>query len=273
MTRRALLLAALTMLGVGLLGGATFAGEEGQAGAVPAELLKRVPPRYPAKAVEHGEEGWVDLRFTITPEGTTSDIRVVAAYPRGVFERSAINALGKWVYAPRKENRAPVPQSNNRIVLSFALSDRYAIRPELAPAFAAATDAINNEKWDDATKSLSDIAKSSRALSLYESAVLEELRGRLDFAQGKFTAAADCFGRALAANNHLAPDARAEMTELLVMSSLNGRDFARGVQAFDQWNPPQGWDTRNLRRAVETAREALTTGRQVALPRLSPDDE
>jgi TonB family protein len=266
------LLAALAALSVGLSGGATFAAEEGEPGVVPAELLKRVPPRYPAKAVEHGEEGWVDLRFTVTPEGTTSDVRVVGAYPRGVFERSAINAVGKWIYAPRKENAAPVPQSNNRIVLSFALSDRHAIRPEFAPAFDAATDAINNEKWDDAAKAVSDIAKS-RALSLYESAVLEELRGRLHFAQGRFNAAADCFGRALAANSHLSPDDRTEMTELLVMSSLNGRDYARGVQAFDHWNPPQGWSNRSLRRAVETARGAVVTGRPVDLPRLGPDDE
>ena len=277
MTRRVLMLAAILAFGgMALLPPrSSLAADhvaDSQAGNAAAELIKRVAPHYPAKAVEHRQEGWVDLRFTVTPEGTTSDIWVVGAYPKGVFERNAKNALGKWIYAPRKENGIAVPQPNNRVILSFALSDSRTIRPELAPTFEAASDAIRDRNWDDALKALGDISKT-RSLTLYEAAVLEELRGRLDFGEGRFNAAADSLGRALAANSHFDPDTRAEVTELMVMSSLNGRDFARGVQTFDHWSPPQGWDTRSLRRAVEAARGAMDTGRPVALPRLTPAED
>src|SRR5581483_8881413 len=93
----------------------------------PAQIVKRIPPRYPAKAIERGEEGWVDLSYTITPEGTTAGIRVRAEYPRHVFTRSAVNALAKWTYTPRLENGIPVPQDNNHTVISFALADHAAV--------------------------------------------------------------------------------------------------------------------------------------------------
>ena len=40
-----------------------------------------MPPRYPAEVIERSQDGWVELRFTVTPEGTTSNIRVVGKRP------------------------------------------------------------------------------------------------------------------------------------------------------------------------------------------------
>jgi TonB family protein len=43
-------------------------------------------------------EGYVDLAFDIAVTGLTTNIRVIAAQPEGVFNRAAIAALKKWKY-------------------------------------------------------------------------------------------------------------------------------------------------------------------------------
>ena len=58
-------------------------------------------PTYPARAQERGTEGWVDLEFTVTRDGTTKDAVVRAAEPASVFDRSALEAVKRWRYEPR----------------------------------------------------------------------------------------------------------------------------------------------------------------------------
>lgn len=70
---------------------------------VPAASLRRlreVPPEYPLEARSRGIEGWVDIEFTIAADGAPHDLAVRAAEPRGVFERSALDALRRWRFEP-----------------------------------------------------------------------------------------------------------------------------------------------------------------------------
>jgi len=85
--------------------------------------LVRVNPLYPARAQARGVEGWVHLRFTITPQGTTKDIVVLDADPRNYFERAATNAVRKYKYKPKVENGVPVERPGVEIVISFELED------------------------------------------------------------------------------------------------------------------------------------------------------
>jgi TonB family protein len=55
-------------------------------------------PVYPRKALFNGQEGWVDLRFTVAADGQVEDIDVVEANPRWVFERAALRAAAEWVF-------------------------------------------------------------------------------------------------------------------------------------------------------------------------------
>lgn len=72
--------------------------------------LVRIPPRYPMRARMRRIEGWVKLEFTITPQGTVKDIRVVEAYPKGVFERAAVEAIARWKFKPLVIDGRPVEQ-------------------------------------------------------------------------------------------------------------------------------------------------------------------
>lgn len=68
-------------------------------GNVPiAHLMSR--PKYPHRALLRGIEGWVDVRFDVTKQGTTSNVSVSASKPEGVFDKSAISAVKRWKYQP-----------------------------------------------------------------------------------------------------------------------------------------------------------------------------
>ncbi len=91
--------------------------------ALPADAMERVfaaDPVYPAAALQNRIEGWVELMFTITESGAVSDVEVVDAQPRGIFESAATQAVGNWRYRPRFTNGQPV-QRRSVVTLRFNL--------------------------------------------------------------------------------------------------------------------------------------------------------
>ena len=71
---------------------------------VPENQLRRTSftaPVYPDRARARGTEGWVDLEFTVTNDGSTRDIVVRSAPPAGQFDSAAVNAVRRWRYEPR----------------------------------------------------------------------------------------------------------------------------------------------------------------------------
>jgi protein TonB len=65
-----------------------------------AVLVKGANPNYPTAALRAGQSGWVVVGFTITPEGRTSDVHVVDAQPRHVFDRAAMEAVNRYRFKP-----------------------------------------------------------------------------------------------------------------------------------------------------------------------------
>ncbi|MCG9678819.1 energy transducer TonB [Vibrio sp. Isolate24] len=83
--------------------------------------LYRVEPKYPTKAMKRQAEGYVVLKFTIDPTGRPTDIEVVEASPKRMFERNAIQALKKWKYQPKVVDGAAVSQPNKTARVEFKL--------------------------------------------------------------------------------------------------------------------------------------------------------
>jgi len=72
--------------------------------------LRTVEPSYPREAKEKNVQGWVDMEFTVTPEGTVSDIKVTGSQPASVFDIAAVEALSKWRFEPVRRDGAAVDQ-------------------------------------------------------------------------------------------------------------------------------------------------------------------
>jgi len=86
-------------------------------GTHPAVLLRNVPPRYPTTAVRANQEGWVEVTFTITPDGSVDDVKVVDAEPRHVFDRAATEAVSRWKFQPATQDGNPVPSQDKRRIV------------------------------------------------------------------------------------------------------------------------------------------------------------
>ncbi|WP_333607847.1 energy transducer TonB, partial [Arsukibacterium sp.] len=86
-----------------------------------ATPVVRVEPRFPMDALRNGISGWVKLSFTIDETGGVTDVEVVQAEPRGVFDREAVRALRRWKYQPQVLDGKAIRQSNLQVVLDFTL--------------------------------------------------------------------------------------------------------------------------------------------------------
>ncbi|CAH6815109.1 Ferric siderophore transport system, periplasmic binding protein TonB [Vibrio chagasii] len=84
--------------------------------------LYRVEPRYPAKALKRGAEGFVIMSFTIDETGRPIDIQVTDANPRRMFEREAMRALKKWKYQPKVVDGKAIAQVGQTVKLEFKLA-------------------------------------------------------------------------------------------------------------------------------------------------------
>lgn len=88
-----------------------------------AEVVYRLAPVYPAAAQARGIEGWVKLAFTVTKEGRTRDIRILAADPPGVFNQSAIDTVSRLRYRPETVNGRPVDAEGYTVLLRYELPE------------------------------------------------------------------------------------------------------------------------------------------------------
>lgn len=89
-----------------------------------ATPLVRIEPKYPPAAARDGINGWVRLRFNIGADGRVTDVKVLAAEPRRVFDQEAMRALKNWKYQPKLENGRAVAQSDLEVQLDFRLDQQ-----------------------------------------------------------------------------------------------------------------------------------------------------
>lgn len=79
-------------------GGAGYATGQGFKGRdlVP---LSTARPQMPDWACKQKIKGWVEVVFTVMPNGRVRDVKIVDADPRGVYEAAAIESVSNWIYS------------------------------------------------------------------------------------------------------------------------------------------------------------------------------
>lgn len=61
------------------------------------KVLKKVAPEFPGEAVKKNiASGSVRAKMAIAADGKVSNVEVVEAEPKRVFDRAAIDALSQW---------------------------------------------------------------------------------------------------------------------------------------------------------------------------------
>lgn len=79
------------------------------------EPVRRVNPRYPLEAAQRGLFGYVNVRFLVDETGRVQVVDTIDAYPKNVFERSAVQAVKRWRYQPSEQKHVM------RVQLSYSL--------------------------------------------------------------------------------------------------------------------------------------------------------
>ncbi len=79
-----------------------------------------VAPKYPRAAERRSLSGWVDVVFTVNPDGSVSNIGVIGSEPGDVFIESAKRAVEKWEFAPVIENGRAVSK-RTAVRMMFAI--------------------------------------------------------------------------------------------------------------------------------------------------------
>ncbi|WP_199097727.1 energy transducer TonB [Dyella sp. ASV21] len=85
-------------------------------GSAAPVLTRRVEPAYPAEARRARRQGWVDVVFTVQPDGSVSGASVADADPKYVFDRAALAAVSRWQFTPStQDGKAVTAQVRQRI--------------------------------------------------------------------------------------------------------------------------------------------------------------
>lgn len=67
--------------------------------------LSTARPQMPEWACKQGIRGWVEVVFTVMPNGRVANVKLIEADPRGVFEAAAIESISHWIYESNDKAR------------------------------------------------------------------------------------------------------------------------------------------------------------------------
>ena len=87
-------------------------------GVMEGLVLKRVPPRYPAQALQMRIQGRVELQATISKAGDITNLKAISG--DGLLARAALEAVKQWKYKPYYLNGEPV-EIQSQILVNFKL--------------------------------------------------------------------------------------------------------------------------------------------------------
>ena len=79
-----------------------------------AVLVKSARPTFPSAALRAGQSGWVVVGFTVTADGRTTGVHVISAMPRHVFDRAAMEAVGRYQFKPAMRGGVAVASSQQQ---------------------------------------------------------------------------------------------------------------------------------------------------------------
>tara|TARA_R110000772_G_scaffold118068_1_gene223669 strand:+ start:1554 stop:2165 length:612 start_codon:yes stop_codon:yes gene_type:complete len=78
-----------------------------------------VNPQYPNRALSRGIEGWCQVIFTVTANGTVENPMVVDADPPDIFDNASLRAVLRFKFNPRVVNGEAVPVEGVQYLFTY----------------------------------------------------------------------------------------------------------------------------------------------------------
>jgi TonB family protein len=172
---------------VGVAGFAPFSGAQAQ--VVPPRALEQSLPPPPENRFGFPIEGWVVLRYTVLPDGTTADVRVVDRMPPTLVDRAAVSAVEAWTFEPATSDGVAVESHNNESVIVFDL-EMVPLEPSafFLPAYREADALLKDGEHDKALKRNEGLL-TTQTSRLGEVGLAQLQRAAIHVAQGDMHAA------------------------------------------------------------------------------------
>ena len=78
-----------------------------------------VNPQYPNRALSRGIEGWCQVIFTVTENGTVENPSVVDSDPPEIFDSASLRAVLRFKFNPRVVNGVAVPVEGVQYLFTY----------------------------------------------------------------------------------------------------------------------------------------------------------
>lgn len=212
--------------------------------------IRRVAPNYPQSALDHGEEGWVMVSYTISTDGDVIE---------AMIEDSVLHAVRQWKYKPAMLNGEPVEQSMTRTRLVLQLP---ALRKGATKRFVARFRQIEKLIMDgniqEAEPLLTDLHDTGRH-NLYEDAWYWWLNYRYLKASGNtdYVAKHGSLSKAVGyVENYLAPDVFVVAIQELYNLELQAQDISAAIETYERLVSSKGAKQSTYYNDVHTAMES-----------------
>lgn len=89
-----------------------------------ARPIVRINPTYPIQAARDGIQGWVKLSFDIDTLGSVTNVVVLDAEPKRIFNKAARKALKKWKYRAQSSDGKTIKTQGLTVQLDFNIDQQ-----------------------------------------------------------------------------------------------------------------------------------------------------
>ncbi len=211
-----------------------------QAEVVPPVVVDQPRAEMPRGPFGPGPEGWVKVRYSVTADGRTANVRAVDSQPPQLDTRVAVAAVEQWRFQPASDNGTPVEWHNNVSFVVFENPDAPRIpNPMFRGAFDETGQLIAGGRLDRA-KSRNERMQRESTFRLFEMGVANMQLAEIEAALGNLAGA-------------YASAVRATMPEV---NMLDGEDLIyaldyRFLAAAEMGRVPDALDTFERRAAIQ----------------------
>ena len=85
--------------------------------------IKRVPPKFPPKALRSSVSGYTIVQFDLDDDGNTINQKLIASWPPKLYEDSSLKSLEKWKYSSRAEGESDSDRKNLISTIRYDIAD------------------------------------------------------------------------------------------------------------------------------------------------------
>lgn len=201
---------------------------------------------YPKEARDQNIEGYVLVEFTVTESGETADARVIEADPPGVFESTALQAVGRYRYQPRVVDGEAVAVRGIRNRIVFDLENGGDSEESPTPRLpdisggtysklTAVQSLIDEQDFEAARALIAQLKSEAHQLNGNELAQVHNMAGFVDFSTDDYWGAVTEYEQVLAQGEAVPRGLRTQTLYTLAQLNFVNEEYQASLKHIRQW--------------------------------------